>query len=89
MLLHIRYSSKKSVLLIDNHLFQLVSHKSCKTSNGKTFPIKQLSAEETDVTVSGLVPYAEYSFSVSAWNRKIEGPPVNVTQDTFASGRYS
>jgi hypothetical protein len=66
-----------------------VSHKSCKTSNGKTFPIKQLSAEETDVTVSGLVPYAEYSFSVSAWNRKIEGPPVNVTQDTFASDTIS
>ncbi|XP_068893224.1 receptor-type tyrosine-protein phosphatase mu-like isoform X4 [Tenebrio molitor] len=69
--------------------YQLVSHKSCKTSNGKTFPIKQLSAEETDVTVSGLVPYAKYSFSVSAWNRKIEGPPVNVTQDTFASDTIS
>jgi hypothetical protein len=87
MLLHIRYSSKKSVLLIDNHLFQLVSHKNCKTSNGKTFPIKQLSAEKTDVTVSGLVPYAEYLFSVSAWNRDFGGPPVNVTEDTFASSR--
>jgi hypothetical protein len=86
MLLHIRYSSKKSVLLIANHLFQLVSHKSCKTSNGKTFPIKQLSAEETDATVYGLVPYAEYSFSVSAWNRNIGGPPVTVIQNTIASG---
>jgi hypothetical protein len=63
-----------------------VSHKSCKTSNGITFPIKQLSAEETDVTVSGLVPYAKYSFSVSAWNREVGGPPVTVIQNTFASG---
>jgi hypothetical protein len=46
-----------------------------------------MSAKETVVTVSGLVPYAAYSFSVSAWNRNIGGPPVNVTQDTFASGR--
>jgi hypothetical protein len=67
--------------------YQLVSYKSCKTSNGKTFPIKQLSAEKTDVTVSGLVPYAEYLFSVSAWNRDFGGPPVNVTEDTFASSR--
>jgi hypothetical protein len=86
MLLHIRYSSKKSVLLIDNHLFQLMSHKSCKTSNGKTFPIKQLSTKETNVTVSDLVPYAAYSFSVSAWNGKVGGPPVTVIQNTFASG---
>jgi hypothetical protein len=83
------YSSKKSVLLNDNHLFQLVSHKSCKNSNSKTISIKQLSAEETDVTVSGLVPYAKYSFSVSAWNREVEGPPVIVTQDTFASSLYT
>jgi hypothetical protein len=48
-----------------------------------------MSAEETDVTVSGLVPYAEYLFWVSAWNRNIGGPPVNITQNTFASGRYS
>jgi hypothetical protein len=67
--------------------YQLVSHKNCKISNGKTFPIKQLSAEKTDVTVSGLVPYAEYLFSVSAWNRDFGGPPVNVTEDTFASSR--
>ncbi|XP_068893268.1 receptor-type tyrosine-protein phosphatase F-like isoform X2 [Tenebrio molitor] len=69
--------------------YQLVSYKSCKTSNGKTFPIKQLNAEETDATVYGLVPYAEYSFSVSAWNRNIGGPPVNVTQDTLASDTIS
>ncbi|XP_068893249.1 receptor-type tyrosine-protein phosphatase F-like isoform X14 [Tenebrio molitor] len=69
--------------------YQLVSHKSCKTSNDITFPIKQLSAEETDVTVSGLVPYAKYSFSVSAWNREVGGPPVTVIQDTFASDTIS
>ncbi|XP_068893217.1 receptor-type tyrosine-protein phosphatase mu-like isoform X7 [Tenebrio molitor] len=69
--------------------YQLVSHKSCKTSNGKTFPIKQLSTKETNVTVSDLVPYAAYSFSVSAWNGKVGGPPVTVIQNTFASETIS
>jgi hypothetical protein len=69
--------------------YQLVSHKSCKTSNGTTFPIKQMSAKETDVIVSDLAPYAKYLFSVSAWNRRFGGPPVNVTQDMFASDTIS